>query len=231
MRALVVRHVAHEGPAAFAGPLAERGYAIECVDATDPNFAHVDFLEPDLLVLMGGPMAVYERVEHPWIEGEIACIATRIVAGRPTLGICLGAQLIASALGGEVQPGLVREVGFASIALTAQGRRSALSALTGVPVLHWHGDGFTLPDGAVLLAETEHYPQAFSFGPTVLALQCHPEMGLIDDGITRWLADGVDYVRTARTSPDVIRADHDRFGRGAARAGQRMLTDWLAMLP
>lgn len=231
MRALVVRHVAHEGPAAFASPLAERGYAIERVDAADPDFAHVDFLEPDLLVLMGGPMAVYERSEHLWIEGEIARIATRIAAGRPTLGICLGAQLIAATLGGKVQPGPVHEVGFASIALTAEGRRSPLSALAGVPLLHWHGEGFTLPDGAVLLAETEHYPQAFSFGPTVLALQCHPEMGLIDDGITHWLADGIDYVRTAGTSPDVIRADHDRFGRDAAKAGQRMLIDWLAMLP
>jgi GMP synthase (glutamine-hydrolysing) len=231
MRALVVQHVAYEGEAAFAGPLAQQGYAIERIAADDPDFGHADFLSPDLVLVLGGPMGVYERADYPWIDGELTRIAQRIAVGRPTLGICLGAQLIAAALGGEVRPGSVREVGFASIALTTEGRRSPLAALAGVPVLHWHGDGFTLPEGAVLLAETDHFPQAFSIGATVLALQCHPEMGLIDDGITHWLDHGGDYARAAGTSPDAIRADHARLGRDAARAGQRMLADWLAKLP
>ncbi len=230
MRALVVHHVAHEGLAAFAGPLAERGYAIEHVSAGDPGFAAVDFLEPDLLIVLGGPMAVYDRAAHPWIDGEIARIAMRIMVGGPTLGICLGAQLIAAALGGVVAPGPIREVGFAPLALTVAGRASPLAALAGVPVLHWHGDGFTVPPGATLLAETDAFTQAFSVGPSVLALQCHPEMGSIDDGIARWIDEDADYIVAAGTSAEAIRADHDRLGRDAARAGQRLLRDWLVAL-
>jgi GMP synthase (glutamine-hydrolysing) len=231
VRALVVHHVAHEGLAAFAGPLADRGYAIEHVFVSNPGFAGIDFLDPDLLILLGGPMAVYERAANPWIDAELARIAMRIMADGPTLGICLGAQLIATALGGRVEPGPVREVGFAPVALTEAGRRSPLAALSAVPILHWHGDGLTLPAGATLLAETEHFPQAFSVGASVLALQCHPEMGAIDDGIARWIEEDADYIAGAGTSADAIRADHVRFGPGAARAGQRLLNDWLAHLP
>jgi GMP synthase (glutamine-hydrolysing) len=151
-------------------------------------------------------------------------------AGKPTLGVCLGGQLIAAALGAKVAPGPVREVGFAPVALTTAGRASPLAALAAAPVLHWHGDGFDVPESAELLAETTHFPQAFSVGASVLALQCHPEMGDIDDGIDRWLAADADYVRGAGSSAEVIRADHTRFGRQAARAGQRMLRQWLSGL-
>ncbi len=231
MRALVVHHVEHEGLAAFASPLFDRGYAIDHVYAGDTGFAAIDFFEPDLLVLLGGPMGVYERDAYPWIDAELAKIAMRIVADRPTIGVCLGAQLIAAALGAEVKPGPVREVGFAPISLTAAGRTSPLAALADVPILHWHGDGFTVPEGATLLAETDHFPQAFAIADTVLALQCHPEMGSFDDGIDRWLAEDADYVTGAGTSEAAIRADHAELGRDAERAGQRMLRDWLARLP
>lgn len=231
MRALVVHHVAHEGLASFAGPLAERGYRQEHVFAGDADFAAVDFLEPDLLVLLGGPMGVYDREAYPWIEGELARIAMRIMAGGPTIGVCLGAQLIAAALGGEVKPGSVREVGFAPVALTEAGKASPLVALTGVPVLHWHGDVFTVPEGGVLLAETEAAPQAFAIGDTVLALQCHPEMGAPDDGIDVWLAEDADYVVGAGTTEAAIRTDRAALGEAAARAGQTMLRGWLAGLP
>jgi GMP synthase (glutamine-hydrolysing) len=231
VRALVVHHVAHEGLAAFAGPLGERGYAVEHVFAGDPAFAAIDFLEPDLLVLLGGPMGVYEREANPWIEGELARIAMRIMAGGATLGVCLGAQLIAAALGAEVKPGPVREVGFAPVSLTEAGRTSPLAALAGVPILHWHGDVFRVPAGGVLLAQTDAAPQAFALGDAVLALQCHPEMGMADDGIDVWLAEDADYVIGAGTTEAVIRADRAALGDAAARAGQAMLRDWLARLP
>jgi GMP synthase (glutamine-hydrolysing) len=231
VRALVVHHVAHEGLAAFAEPLAERGYAVEHVFAGDGDFASIDFLEPDLLVLLGGPMGVYEGEAHPWLESELARIAMRVMASGPTLGVCLGAQLIAAALGAEVKPGPVREVGFAPVSLTDAGRRSPLAMLEGVPVLHWHGDGFAVPDGATLLAETAHFPQAFALGATVLALQCHPEMGTPGDGIDRWLAEDADYVIGAGTTEAAIRADHAALGVAAASAGRRLLRDWLAGLP
>ena len=99
-------------------------------------------------------------------------------------------------------------------------------------MLHWHGDTFDLPGGAIHLASTpacRH--QAFAWGQHVLALQCHPEMGDIGDGIDQWLTADADYVRGAGSSAEVIRADHARFGREAARAGQRMLREWLRRLP
>ncbi len=175
-------------------------------------------------------MAVYRPDLFPWLDNEIARLGERLAARRPTLGVCLGAQMIAAALGAKVERGPVREVGFAPVALTVEGNRSALQVLEGVPVLHWHGDGFVVPEGAVLLAETEYYPQAFALGPTILALQCHPEMGTADDGIEHWLYADAAYVEKAGTSITAIRADHARLGEKAAAAGRRMLGDWLATL-
>lgn len=229
-RALVVRHVPYEGLAGFVPPIEAAGYAIERVGAADPGFGDVDFLAPDLLVLMGGPMAVYERLENPWIAGELARLAERLAAGLPTLGVCLGAQMIAAALGAKVERGPVREVGFAPIELTEAGKASPVAALGGVPVLHWHGDIFDLPAGATLLAQTAAAPQGFVLGD-ILALQCHPEMGDPNDPFDRWCDGADDYVAGAGTSVALLRAAHDRLGPAAVAAGRKMLADWLAGLP
>jgi len=229
-RALVVRHVPYEGLAGFAAPIEAAGYAVERVGATDAGFGAIDFVAPDLLVLMGGPMAVYERDEYPWIDGELDRLAERLAAGLPTLGVCLGAQMIAAALGAKVVQGPVREVGFAPIDLTEAGRGSPLAALDGVPVLHWHGDVFDLPDGATLLARTAAAQQAFVLGD-ILALQCHPEMGDPGDHLDRWCRNADDYAAGAGTTVAAIRADHDRLGPAAVAAGRRMLAGWLAGLP
>jgi GMP synthase (glutamine-hydrolysing) len=227
--ALVVRHVPHEGVAGFIAPIESAGYRIERIGAGDPGFDGVDFLAPDLLVLMGGPMAVYERAIHPWIDGELARLSRRLAADLPTLGVCLGAQMIAAALGADVRPGPVREVGFAPVSLSAAGRDSPLVALDRVPLLHWHGDLFDIPDGATLLARTAAAPQAFSKGRT-LTLQCHPEMGDPGDHIERW-CEGADlYVEGAGTDVATVRADHARLGPAAVAAGRAMLTAWLAGL-
>lgn len=226
-RALVVRHVPHEGVAGFIAPLEAAGYAIEGVAAGDPGFDAVDFMAPDLLVLMGGPMAVYERDVHPWIDGELVRLAARLAEDLPTLGVCLGSQMIAAALGADVRPGPVREVGFAPIDLNEAGRASPLAALAGIPLLHWHGDLFAIPDGATLLASTAAAPQAFARGRT-LALQCHPEMGDPGDHLDPW-CDGADaYVEGAGTTVATIRADHARLGPAAVAAGRVMLAEWLA---
>ncbi len=229
-RALVVRHVPHEGVAAFVQPIEAAGYVIDRVGPADDRFGTIDFVAPDLLVLMGGPMAVYERDAHPWIDGELARLATRLAAGLPTLGICLGAQMIAAALGAKVERGPVREVGFAPIDLTEAGRGTPLLTLDTVPVLHWHGDVFDLPEGATLLARTSAAPQAFVLGD-VLALQCHPEVGDPAGPFDRWCEGADDYVAGAGTTIPAIREQHDRLGPAAVAAGRRMLAEWLAGLP
>lgn len=228
--ALVIRHTPYEGIAGFRQPVEQAGYVIDRVDVTDPDFASMDFLEPDLVVMMGGPMGVYERAAYPWIDCEIVRLAGRLAAGRPTLGVCLGAQMIAAALGVEVHPGPVKEVGFAPISLTPAGLASPLRHIDGVPVLHWHGDTFHLPDGAELLASTSAYAnQAFRRGPNLLALQCHPEMGE-DPRFEAWLEGADAYLAEAGTDAPRMRADHATHGSATVAAGRRMIADWLAAL-
>jgi GMP synthase (glutamine-hydrolysing) len=199
--------------------------------APAPGFESVDLLAPDLLVIMGGPMAVYETDEHPWMAGEIMRVGERIAQRRPTLGLCLGAQVIAAAMGAKVAPGRVREVGYAPLALTEAGVASPVAALVDRPVLHWHGDVFDVPAGAVLLAETVAAPQIFAVDDVILALQCHPEMGLPDDNVEAWIAESDGYIEGAGTDTATILADRDRFGGAAVAAGARLFARWLAALP
>jgi GMP synthase (glutamine-hydrolysing) len=227
--ALVVRHTPYEGIAGFRAPVEAAGYVIDRIDVTDPAFPAADFVAPDLLVMMGGPMGVHEGAAYPWIAHEIERLAERIAADRPTLGVCLGSQMIAAAMGAEVYPGPVREVGFAPLSINAIGLGSPLRHLVDVPILHWHGDTFDLPDGVELLASTPAYRrQAFRRGRNLLALQCHPEMGE-DPRIEAWLEDE-EYIASAGTSVDALRQQHDRHGSAAVAAGRSMIVEWLSAL-
>jgi len=228
-RALIIRHVPYEGVAGFRQPIEQAGFAIDRVDVTDPAFPQTDFLSPDLVVMMGGPMGVYEQAANPWIACEIARLAGRLRRGLPTLGVCLGSQMIAAALGARVYPGPVKEVGFAPVALTAAGAASPLRHIAAVPVLHWHGDTFDQPEGTEILATTQHYIQAYARGSEVLALQCHPEMGL-DPRFDAWLEGSDDYLAEAGTDAERLRAEHDRLGATTTAAGRAMIAEWLEAL-
>jgi GMP synthase (glutamine-hydrolysing) len=228
--ALIIRHVPVEGVAGFRPPIEAAGYEVDRVDVGAPDFADHDLREPDLLIMMGGPMGVYEQELHPWIPCQLRRLAQRLESDRPTLGVCLGAQMMAAALGAEVYPGPVKEVGFHPVSFTAEGMAGPLRHLDGLPMLHWHGDTFTLPDGAELLASSHLYPhQAFRRGPNILALQFHAEMGL-DPRFESWLEKWPDAIATAGTDAATLRAAHDRHGPTAVAAGQRMIADWLAGL-
>ncbi|KEY98572.1 glutamine amidotransferase, partial [Sphingomonas sp. BHC-A] len=96
--ALIVRHVPREGAAGYLQPIEAAGYAIERIDVASPDFADVDLCTPDLLIMMGGPMGVYEQDIHPWIPLQIEKLAARLEQDLPTLGVCLGSQMIAAAL-------------------------------------------------------------------------------------------------------------------------------------
>lgn len=228
-RALVLRHVDHEGIAGYREPIEAAGYAIERVAAHHAGCARLDILSPDLLVVMGGPMGVYDAGIYPWLTDEIAVIRRRLAADLPILGVCLGSQLIAAALGAEVRKGPVREIGFAPLTLTGPGKDGPLRHLDGVDVLHWHGDTFDVPDGAELLATTTPYAQAFARGRKVLALQFHAEMGE-DERFEHWLANDTADIAEVGKTPEALRADHDRLGPPAAAAGRAMIAEWLAGL-
>ncbi|MDR2252798.1 MAG: glutamine amidotransferase [Bifidobacteriaceae bacterium] len=230
LSALAVRHVSFEDLGILEPLLAGRGYQVSYLDAgIDPVTAAVS-LDCDLLVVLGGPIAVYESRAYPFLVDELDAIAARLAAGRPVLGICLGAQLMAAALGAAVGPTGRKEIGYAPLTLTRAGRDSVLAPLDGVRVLHWHGDQFAIPAGAGRLAETPGFPnQAFALGEHALGLQFHIET---DPGrIERWLIGHACELAAAGLDPGAIRADAAAFGPGLAAAGAQVLNAWLDALP
>lgn len=229
-KALIIRHVPVEGVAGFRQPLEAAGYEVDRVDVAAPDFAQHDLRDPDLLIMMGGPMGVYERDRYPWIECQLRRLAQRLEAERPTLGVCFGAQMMAAALGAEVYPGPAKEVGFHPVTFTDSALRGPLRHLDGLPMLHWHGDTFDLPEGVELLASSALYAhQAFRRGPNLLALQFHAEMGL-DPRFEAWLEQWPEAVEAAGTDVDTLRAAHAEHGPTAVAAGRAMIADWLTGL-
>jgi GMP synthase (glutamine-hydrolysing) len=229
-RALIVQHVSREGLAGYRAPIERAGFTIERLVMCTASVDELDFTSPDLLVLLGGPMGIYQEAEYPWLLPEIAAVARRLEAGLPTLGVCLGAQIIAKALGAKVYPNSRVEVGFAPVTLTDKGRSSVLGAFADTPVLHWHGDTFDLPDGAERLAATAITPnQAFRIGDHVLALQFHGEMG-VDERIHDWIEHCCECLDAAGTDPSVLLADYAVLGPRAVKAGQAVIAAWLRQL-
>jgi GMP synthase (glutamine-hydrolysing) len=229
--AIAIRHIHFEDLGVFDGVLRRNGYAVGYCEAGIDDVGGVDPLAPDLLILLGGPISAYEESIYPFLRHEIALLERRLGAARPTLGICLGAQLIARALGARVYPAPAKEIGWGGLQMSEAGQAGPLCHLAGVPVLHWHGDTFDLPEGAELLASTEICPnQAFGLGRHVLACQFHPEIS--GHGFERWLVGhAVELAATAGVSPAALRRDTGRFAPQAALRGEAYLSEWLGALP
>lgn len=227
--ALVLRHLAFEDLGSFGAVLEEEGYRLIPVEAgIDPL---PDPLGADLVVVLGGPVGVNDGEAYPCMDAERDWLIPRLAARRPTLGICLGAQLMASALGARVAKMPRKEIGFAPLALTGAGREGPLSALEGVPVLHWHGEAFETPAGADNLAGTAACAtQAFAMGPALLGLQFHPEAGELP-AFERWLIGHSVELARAGIDPAGLRRDALAHGTSLKRAGRSMLKAWLQELP
>ena len=229
-RALVIRHVPREGLAGFREPIERAGYIIDQIDVTDANFSAIDLREPDLLVMLGAPFGVYEQTHRPWIACQRRRLKLRLDADLPTLGVCFGAQMIAAALGARVYKGHRKEVGFAPISLHEPALASPLRHFADVPLLHWHGDTFTLPDDVDLLASSNLYPhQAFRRGANLLALQFHPEMGE-DKRIHDWVGEMHEDILEAGQDAQELLQQYRQLGPVAAAAGQAVIREWLAGL-
>ena len=166
---LAVRHVAFEDLGLLGRLVAARGYGVRYHDAGVQPIDAETLLAPDLLIVLGGPIGVYERDAYPFIADEVAAITGRLAADKPMLGICLGAQLMAAALGASVAPGPVKEIGWAPLTLSSAGRKSVLAPLGETPVLHWHGDNCELPAGCTHLASTRALPGASIYARAVAA--------------------------------------------------------------
>ncbi len=175
MRAHIFQHLAFEGPGNIQPWLVKAGYQITfTVFSEKPELPAID--EIDFLVIMGGSMSVNDEDKHPWLVKEKKFIRDFIATGKPVLGICLGAQLIASSLGANIYPNHTKEIGWFSVNSFTTTQISTLQFPVSFTTLHWHGDTFDLPEGAVLLASSEATRhQAFQYGEKVLAIQFHPE--------------------------------------------------------
>jgi GMP synthase (glutamine-hydrolysing) len=189
LRAVILSHVPFEDAGSLHPILLERGFAIETVDAATARFPLTPTERCELLIVLGGPIGVYETEAYPFLKGEIETIERRLEARRPVLGICLGAQLMAAAAGARVYPGKAgAEIGWKPICYPGSKEPPAWWApllAPGLQVFHWHGDTFDLPANALPLAETDLYTnQAFLIGENALALQFHPEVTA--EGLERW---------------------------------------------
>jgi len=222
---LALRHVAFEDLGSLEPLLRNADFSIEYLDVPAALLDDESLIGPDLLVVLGGPIGVYEEERYPFLRDELAAIRGRLSRDRPTLGICLGAQLIASALGARVYAGGTKEIGWAPIALSAAGRDSSLAHLDGAELLHWHGDTFELPKGAELLASTERYEhQAFRWGDT-LALQFHPEVTA--QMLERWYVGHAVELAGAEVDVPQLRAQSRQYAPLLEAHAELFLHGWL----
>ncbi len=227
--AIALRHVPFEDLGCFAAPLAAAGYDLRYLEAGRDDLAAA--AAADLLVVLGGPIGVYEDAAYPFLAEEISLVERRLARDLPVLGICLGAQMMARALGSRVYPGNGKEIGWSRLNLTAAGSRSALAPLAAdVPVLHWHGDTYDLPAGAEHLAGSAQYPQqAFAYGRGGLALQCHIEVDTA--AIEAWLIGHACELAGAGIDPAALRAASRQHGPRLAPVARTAMQEWLAGLP
>ena len=175
MKAHYFKHVPFEDLGSIRLWLTKTGYITTCT----PFFESVQLPAPeeiDLLIVMGGPMSVNDEKRYLWLVPEKQFIRQMIMSGKPVLGICLGAQLIASAMGAKVYPNRVKEIGWFPIYGVSSDDKSIFRFPKSVQAFHWHGETFDLPTGAAHIAKNDGCEnQAFQLGQSVIGLQFHLE--------------------------------------------------------
>lgn len=230
-RAIALRHVAFEDLGLLAPALAHTGWDYDILDAATADLTRPEIAAADLLIVLGGPIGVGDVDDYPFLTREIALLERRLADDRPTLGVCLGSQLMAAALGARVYAGPVKEIGWAPLQLTDEGRASCLAPL-GEPdatVLHWHGDTFDLPAGAIRLASTPAYAnQAFAFGQNALALQFHIEAD--PARLAEWYVGHTVELGAAKISIPALRSATAQVASRIPAQAERIFARWLSQI-
>ena len=212
MRAHYLQHVPFEGLGSIDPWLRNAGYEITSTQFYEskelPGAEEVDFL-----VAMGGPMSVNDEQDYPWLVDEKRFMKRVIETGTPTLGICLGAQLIADSMGAEVFPNIVKEIGWLPIQAVKSASTDVFRFPGEIEVFHWHGETFSLPPAAVRIAESKGCEnQAFQLGNTIIGLQFHLETTpssaqAIVANCRDELVEG-EYIQAEK---DILSAPHERY--------------------
>lgn len=219
----VIRHLCFEGLGTLAHELDRLGLAFDYLDP--PRDALRDAYDAGVLIVMGGPISVNDGDRFPFLADVTDAIRHRIDNGLPTLGICLGAQLIARAMKAGVGPMAAPEIGWHALTLTTGAQSSPLRYLT-TPLLHWHGETFDLPQDTEALASTAACPnQAFAVGHHTLALQFHIEVSAAH--LEHWLVGHIHELDHSGVGVEELRDGARRFAANATASGGRALAEWL----
>jgi GMP synthase (glutamine-hydrolysing) len=241
-RCIVLQHASSEGPLRLAPLLEEAGLVVEVL-ALHQGAGVPRALPPEVpLIVMGGSMGVGDLGDaaHPYLAEEVALLRQQLAAGGPVLGICLGAQLLAHAAGARVQPNhrpgpdgptRVYEVGWGAVDFLAPGEPALQGLAASEMMLHWHGDTFDLPAGAVHLASTPACAQqGFRIGPRGFGLQFHPEVD--STTLSSWLEGDAVYVAQAcgPGGAEVIRAGIAQHFAAYRAASDRLLRNLIRCL-
>lgn len=230
MRVLAIVYENGAGPGVFAAPIAAAGHQLE--EWMPPASAEppADPLGYDAVLVLGGAMNVDQGDRHPWLPEQERLLAALIERGTPLLGLCLGAQLIAAAAGGDVGPASRPEIGWHRVELSEEGRRDPLLAplAPGFEAFQWHSYGFALPPGAVALASSAVSLQGARVGERAWALQFHPEVSP---------ADAAAWIEDYRSDESAVRIGIDPAALGAEtkakigafnQLGRELCQRWLA---
>ncbi|MCG2572832.1 glutamine amidotransferase [Acinetobacter sp. ME22] len=222
-----IQHLAFEDLGALEDVFYQYGYRVRYFDAGVDDLTTA-LAYDGLVVILGGPIGVYEQDDYPFLIDEISGLRERLAANKPTLGICLGAQLIAHALGASVYAGHTKEIGWSSLTLS-QAANNLLTTLGDTAVLHWHGDTFDLPAQAELLASSALYPnQAFKIGQNILALQFHIEVA--EEDLEKWLIGHTCELRKANINIPLLREDNQNYAPALMSKSAGVLKDYLIHL-
>jgi GMP synthase (glutamine-hydrolysing) len=230
-QAVVFSHLPFEDLGSLEPVLKNRGFAIHTIDVATAQLPLPQSQDCELLVVLGGPIGVYESADYPFLTREIEVLRARLAARKPTLGICLGAQLMAAALGARVYPGTQgTEIGWSPL-LPPTGPQAAPGWFApllapGLHLFHWHGDTYNLPNGAFHLARTAQYEnQAFAMGDCALALQFHPEV--TESGLERWYVGHACELRQKHIPAQQLRAEAQKHAPALLKAATQFWNLWL----
>lgn len=229
MNVVTFRHTISNGLGTLGTALEKAGAAFHYIDSFHEDISHFDACEPDLLIIMGGECGAYQGELYPFLDDEVRIIERRLARDLPVLGVCLGAQLMAKALGAPVYIGPQgQERGWFPLSVTEEGMKTPVRHLDQqhTHMLGWHGDTFDLPDGAALLASSAQYKnQIFSYGRNALALQCHAEATPYI--LNSWFVGAVNDVASGAIDLEEMRADTKKHGQTLALQTEKFMLEWI----